>query len=411
MVYSMFAIKANVLYDGYGKKEDVFIVIDSDRIKEITEKNPGIDVQFEGIVTPAFIDGHSHIGMARHGEPVSEEETNEIRDIFMPTLNPLDSIYFDDKYLMDAVEFGVLYSCVVPGSGNLFGGKAIIIRNFAKNRSEAFLRDYGYKMALGFNPRSTLEWRGKRYKTRMGVYALLREEFIKVLNKKRKLEIEKNEELRNLKKDLDKGEITQEEYEKSVQQIEEKIQLEFEPYEIALLEMLDRKKVVKTHVHKEDDVLFLLDIIKEFNLIATADHVCDIFRVETFKALKEANVPVVYGPIDSFAYKTELMHETYKNVKALIESGVKYCLMSDHPVILARNLTLQLRYFLMYGLSKEKAISVVTKEAAEILNISDILGTVEPGKYASLVVWNDDPFYLGSKPVAVIAEGKTIYKA
>jgi len=406
----LFAIKATTLFDGVTKRENVYIVIEGNKIVKIAEKKPDTEILFEGVVTPAFIDGHSHIGMARHGEPSDEEETNEPADIFLPTLNPLDSIYFDDKYFQDAIEFGVLYSCVTPGSGNLLGGRALIIRNFAKARDEALVRDHGYKMALGFNPRSTWEWKGKRYKTRMGVYDLLRTELTNVLRKKRKLEIEKKEELREAKKKLDKGEITKEEYEEIVRDAEEKMKLEFEPYEKALLEILERKKVLKTHVHKEDDVLFLIELVKEFNLRSTADHLGDVHRVEIFRKLKDAGISIVYGPIDSFAYKTELKHDTYKNVKALIESGAKYTLMTDHPVVLARNLHLQLRYFLMYGVSEEKAISIITKEAAEILGISDILGTIEPGKLASLVVWNTNPFYLGAHPIAVIAEGEVIYK-
>ncbi len=406
----MYAVKANILYDGVTRKENVFIVIDGNKIVNVTAEKPDVEVKYEGIVTPAFIDGHSHIGMDRHGEPYEESETNEQADIFLPTLNPLDSVYFDDKYFQDSIEFGVLYSCIIPGSGNLIGGKAIIIRNFARNREEAFLKDYGYKMALGFNPRSTWEWKGRRYKTRMGVYSLLREEFIKLLKKKRKLEIEKKDKLRDLRRKLEKKEISEEEYKEKEKEIEEEMMLEFEPYEEALLEILSRKKVLKTHVHKEDDVLFLLDVVRQFNLSATADHLGDVHHVEIFRKVKKANVPIVYGPIDSFAYKTELKHDTYKNVKALIESGAKYTLMTDHPVMLSRNLFLQLRYFLYYGLTPEKAISIITKEAAEILHINDILGTIEPGKLASLLIWTGDPFNLASRPKVVIAEGKVIHE-
>ncbi len=407
----MFAIKANLLYDGIGKKENVYIVVDGNKIKDVTSEKPDAEVLYEGVVTPAFIDGHSHIGMMRHGEPSTEEETNEVADIFLPTLDPLDSIYFDDKYFQDSVEFGVLYSCVTPGSGNLIGGKAVIIRNFAKLRDEAVVRDYGYKMALGFNPRSTwAEWKGKRYKTRMGVYALLRDELTKIRRKVRKLELEKREKVRELRRKLEKGEITKEEYEEILKELDEKTELELELHEKALLEVLEGKKVLKTHVHKEDDAVFLISFVREFNVKATADHLGDVHRVETFRKLKDAGIPIVYGPIDSFAYKTELKHDTYKNVKVLMESGAKFTLMTDHPVVLARNLFLQLRYFLMFGMSKERAISIITKEAAEILRIDDILGTVEPGKLASIVVWDDDPFHLWSKPIAVIAEGNVVFK-
>ncbi len=61
--------------------------------------------------------------MERQGEPILETETDEHATPFAPLNNPVDSIYFDDRAFADAVDFGVLYSCVVPGSGNIIGGK------------------------------------------------------------------------------------------------------------------------------------------------------------------------------------------------------------------------------------------------------------------------------------------------
>ena len=83
--------------------------------------------------------------------------------------------------------------------------------------------------------------------------------------------------------------------------------------------------------------------------------------------------------------------------------------MSDHPVILQRNLFYTLRHLLRFGMSKADAISKITKEAADIIGVNDI-GQVKPGYKASFVVWNGDPFSLSSYPVLVIAEGKTVYQ-
>src|SRR6056297_2676169 len=189
-------IKANVLFDGKSKQENKYIVVEDDKIVEITSNE--IEYDYEGYVTPGFIDAHSHIGMDRDGEPFQESETNDLLDQMLPLNNPLNSIYFDDRAFKDTVDFGVLYSCVVPGSGNLIGGKAMIIKNFANNRDEAVLKDYGYKMAIGYNPRSTTEWKGKRPNTRMGVYALLEEKFDDLLIKKEKAEIQKEKSLNEL---------------------------------------------------------------------------------------------------------------------------------------------------------------------------------------------------------------------
>lgn len=171
MKENMIIIEAPILFDGITKKENIFIVIKDGLIEEVTQKKMRADLT--GIVTPAFIDAHSHIGMARAGEPGSEEESNDTLSQFNPLNDPLNSIYFDDPSFSEACDFGVLYSCVVPGSGNILGGRARIIRNFAKHRDEAMVKDYGFKMALGYNPRSTGEWKGDRPNTRMGTAALL----------------------------------------------------------------------------------------------------------------------------------------------------------------------------------------------------------------------------------------------
>ncbi|MCK4654195.1 MAG: amidohydrolase, partial [Candidatus Cloacimonetes bacterium] len=162
-------IKANVLFDGKKSFKNRFIVVYGNKIIDVTSQKMKAD--YEGYVTPAFIDAHSHIGMDRDGEPWQEAETNDHINQINPMNDPLNSIYFDDRAFKDAVDFGVLYSCVVPGSGNLIGGRAKIIRNYGKNVKDAFLKDYGFKMALGYNPRSTQEWKGERSNTRMGVYA------------------------------------------------------------------------------------------------------------------------------------------------------------------------------------------------------------------------------------------------
>ncbi len=83
--------------------------------------------------------------------------------------------------------------------------------------------------------------------------------------------------------------------------------------------------------------------------------------------------------------------------------------MSDHAVILQRNIFYSLRHLLRFGLSKAAAISKISKEAADIIGAQNI-GQIKAGYKASLVVWNGDPFSLSNYPILVIAEGKTVYK-
>jgi imidazolonepropionase-like amidohydrolase len=83
--------------------------------------------------------------------------------------------------------------------------------------------------------------------------------------------------------------------------------------------------------------------------------------------------------------------------------------MTDHPVIPARNLLLQTRWFIRAGLSKQQAVELISRNNAEILGIDQMLGTLQKGRWASFVCWNGDPFDLTRYPVAVFAEGSQVY--
>jgi len=401
-------IKARVLYDGKNKQEDKTVVVEDDKIVEVNDKN--LEYDYEGFVTPAFIDAHSHIGMIREGEPADESEGNDLLKQILPTNNPLNSIYFDDRAFKDSVDFGVLYSCVVPGSGNLIGGEAKVIRNYASHRGEALIKDYGYKMALGYNPRSTTGWKGKRPNTRMGVYALLEEKLDDLLIKKEKAKLKKKKELFGLKEKFEQDKITPEQFEEHKQVIQSEYEFNFSSVEKALFQLMQGEKTAKVHVHKEDDVLYLVDLVKKYNLKVTADHTGDVFHKEIFDVLGDNDIPIVYGPLGSLAYKVELKHAYYQNTKLLMESNAFYGLMTDHPVIQSPSLRDSLKFFLIQGMSDTDAISIITYKNAKILGIEDEYGTVEADKKASIVVWDKNPLSLSAFPKLVMGEGKILRK-
>ena len=377
----MKAVKANVLYDGTGKKarKNVYVLFDGDKIVGVSRERKGAEVIAEGIVTPGFIDPHCHIGMARSGEPYQEDETNEEMNAIYPLVNAIHSVYMDDKAFRESVEFGVLYSHVMPGSGNIIGGRTALIRNFARDIEDAFIDNIGIKAALGYNPRSTTSWKGTRPSTRMGAVAMLREELIKA---------QKTKALLRKKK---------------------KIREEVEPLTEIFMDILDGKLPLMVHVHKEDDIIVLMNLVDEFGIRAVINHGCDVHSFELWEKVKKRNMPLIYGPVDSFSYKVELKNEDWRNMRYLVESGLKFAVMSDHPVVLQRNLYLQLRFFRRFGMSREESIALISGNSADILGLKNI-GKVKKGYLASLVVWNGEPFSMESWPTMAIGEGKVVYE-
>ncbi len=399
MENTRFIIRADQLYDGRSVQTDRTLVVEGRQIVDVTDRPcPGGDIR--GIVTPAFIDPHSHIGMERQGEPVSETETDEHATPFAPLHNPVDSIYFDDRAFADAVDFGVLYSCVVPGSGNIIGGKAVIIRNFAGNRADAVVRDYGFKAALGYNPRMSTHWKGSRPSTRMGAAAMLKGFLSDIFRKEELARIKKEKNLYDLSKpdSPKKGAVwALREYDLALSEAEWEV-----------FRLFNGDKTLKVHLHKTDDALFLMDLKKRFNIRVTAEHALDIGDTGIFNTLADCGIPVVYGPLGASDGKVELKNASWRHTALLMASRAKFGLMSDHPIILAHHLRDSLKYFLIQGMTPADAIGLLTLKNAEILGIDHCLGSVAPGRLASLIVWDKDPFHLGAYPLVILAEGKII---
>ncbi len=377
-------IFAKKIYTGKKIVSDAHLLFNGKKISAISKTKSGRSLGKYEVLTPAFVDPHSHIGMERAGEPSTEGEANEHSESILTLTDALDSIQMDDKALKDAVQMGVLYSCVLPGSGNIIGGLSAVIRNYAASSTEALITRAGLKSAFGFNPMKTKDWKGKRPTTRMGAVAMLRGRLDEVRQKIRQY---------NKARGSKKQEIV------------------FSAEDRVLRDLLGRKIRLRAHVHKIDDIAALLRLVDEFKINVTVDHAGNVYQAAIFKELKRRKIPVVYGPIDSFAYKVELKHEDWRNVRHLLASEVEFGLMTDHPVTLARQLLLQTRWFIRAGLSRQQAIELISRRNARLIGIDHILGSLEKGKWASFVCWNGDPFDLTCYPVAVYGEGELLYSA
>jgi imidazolonepropionase-like amidohydrolase len=378
----MRCIKAKTLYTGESLLQDAYLAFDQGYVVGVSQDLQGELLEEYEVVTPALLDPHSHIGMVRAGEPEAEAEANDQQDPCIVLADALDSLQMDDGALAEAVEGGVLYSCIVPGSGNIVGGRSAVIRNYAQDSSRALVARAGLKTAFGYNPMSTGSWAGTRPTTRMGSLAILRRKLDDVLRKGKRF------------KEADE---------------EKKEEIVFSAEEDALREVLAGRTRLRAHVHKIDDIAALLRLVDEFGVWVTVEHAMGVNRPEIFRELKHRGIFVTYGPLDAFAYKVELKHETWRNVKHLLDSGVQFGLMTDHPVTPARQLLMQTRWFIRSGWTKQRALELITRDNAALLGLGDRLGTLQRNKWASFVCWNGDPFDLGSYPVAVYAEGELVH--
>ncbi len=88
----MNCVFAKMIYTGQSLIENAFLQIKNDRIVGISKTVQGRLLGKFDVITPAFIDPHSHIGINRSGEPNDQGEVNEKMNTFPVLSDALDSL-------------------------------------------------------------------------------------------------------------------------------------------------------------------------------------------------------------------------------------------------------------------------------------------------------------------------------
>ena len=107
--------------------------------------------------------------------------------------------------------------------------------------------------------------------------------------------------------------------------------------------------------------------------------------------LKEKNAAVILtGIFDLPTQEDDAYDQLYENASKLQQLGVRFCISTGDAGPEVRNLPLYAGMASAFGLSKSDALKSVTLYPAQILNVADKLGSIEPGKTANLVVTDGD---------------------
>jgi imidazolonepropionase-like amidohydrolase len=90
---------------------------------------------------------------------------------------------------------------------------------------------------------------------------------------------------------------------------------------------------------------------------------------------------------------------------ALAKAGVKFAFYSD-GLSTPKDIFKNVRKAIDAGLASEKALRAFTSDAADILGVSDRLGSIEPGKIANVIVADGDIFNEKTKVKHVFIDGR-----
>lgn len=341
--------------------------------------------RWEGIVTPGLIETHCHLGV--HQIEVSgQPDCNEMVDPVTPHVRAEDGVNPFDKGFGTALASGITTVHVLPGSANVFGGRGVVLSTCPGTLEEKMIRrDHGMKAAFGENPRGVYASKSGPF-TRMGIAALFRTWMTKAASYRARQE-----------KSGTSGKS-----EGDDKAPERDLRLE------ALAGLLSGEDTLRAHAHRADDILTSIRLAKEFGIRLRIEHGTQ--ALEIADQIVSEGVMISYGPLLSPPKKYENAGRDVMTAAALIRRGVVLALSTDHPVTCISTLQVMAAMLGRFGISKDDALSTVTRNAARVLDMEDQIGMIRKGHRADLVVWSGDPLDVRNFPLAVYIGGKICHR-
>ncbi len=326
------------------------------------------------VLLPGLVDTHSHIG-----EVSGADGSTPIQ----PEVRVIDALDVHDPSLQRARAGGITTANVMPGSGHLISGQTLYLKLRQAHRVEDLLLTNrlgrvagGLKMANGTNSRREPPFPGTRGKSA----ALVREKYVAAQDYLAKIERAKGDATKMPPRDL---------------------ALE------TLGEVLSGDRVVQHHTHRHDDILTVLRLQKEFGFKVVLHHVSDGWKVA--EDIAAAKVPCSVIVIDSPGGKLEARDMDWKTAAVLEKAGVTVGFHTDDPVTDSRLFLRSAALAVRSGMTREGALRAVTAAGAEILDLKQRVGTLEPGKDADFVVLSGDPLSVYTKVLETWVEGARVF--
>ena len=381
---------ATILTVSHGIIENGSILIKDGKIAEVGSsiKAPTgarvIDAAGQ-FVMPGIIDCHSHIAI--------EGGVNEGSVSVSSIANIAEVLDSDDVGIYRDLAGGVTTANILHGSANSIGGQTIVIKlrwgqPAAKLPFEGALP--GIKFALGENPKRSnfsIPGQPKRYPaTRMGVEETIRGAFTEARDYKNSWEA--------YRKRISGGEKNA---------LPPRRDLRLEP----LVEVLNGKRYVHAHCYREDEILMLLRVAKEFGFkVRTFQHVLEGYKVADELAAAGAGASTFS---DWWAYKVEAYDAIPYNAAMMTKRGVVVSVNSDDAAE-ATHLNQEAAKSMKFGgLTHDEALKLVTINPAMQLGIDKRVGSIDVGKDADLVIYNHDPLSAYAVAQKTIIDGPVLF--
>jgi imidazolonepropionase-like amidohydrolase len=338
-------------------------------------------------VTPGLIDTHSHLGVYPAPGTAAHNDGNELVNPVTAYVWAEHSVWPQDPQFPRVLAGGTTTIQVLPGSGNLIGGRGVTLKVVPARSVQAMKfpgAPHGLKMACGENPKRVYASRGPA--TRMANVSGYRTAWINAEAYRRRWD-KWNE---NPTGDPPARDLNNE----------------------TLADVLRGNILVHNHCYQADEMLVMIDIAREFGYqIRSFHHGVEAYKIADVLARDSISASIWS---DWGGFKMEALDGIKANVGLTHAAGARAIVHSDDPSY-SQRLNQEAAKSLAAGrriglnLTEEDAIRWITINPAWALGIHEQTGSLEVGKNADVVLWSGNPFSVYSRPEKVWIDGAVLY--
>ena len=378
------ALTNGVIHIGNGQViENGMIVFSNGKIIEVGITAPIADVKMIDLkgkhVYPGIIASSTNLGLTEVSAVRSTSDYNELGDI-NPSIRSLVAYNTDSKVINTVRSNGVLLANIVPQGGTISGTSSVVQLDAWNWEDAAYKTDNG----IHFNMPSLIN-----------VPAQFRRPGAE--DDRVKQSLEKIESIRAFFREAKayRGETNH-----------EQVNLKLE----AVQGLFNKTKIFFVHCDLVKEMMMAIDMAKEFDFKLVLVGAGDSWLMTDM--LKQNNVAVILSQPHSLpTTDDDDVDQPYKTGAALQKAGILFTICQDggDGFWRQRNLPFEAGTMAAYGLTKEQALTSITLNAAKILGIDNITGSLETGKDANIVISEGDLLDMkSSKVTQVFIQGREI---
>ena len=338
-------------------------------------------------LTQGIVDDHSHLGANAAPNVWARTDANELVNPVTGYVWVEHSVWPQDPQFPRDLAGGVTTIQVLPGSGNLFGGRSVVLKVVPAASVQGMKfpgAKYGLKMACGENPMRVYNTRGPQ--TRMGDIAGYRIAWAQAEAYRRR---------------WDKWLV-----DRAGDPPARDLNLE------TLAEALRGNILVHNHCYMADEMMQVIDVSKEFGYkVRSFHHAVEAYKIADVLA-KEGIAASMWA--DWGGMKMEMLDGVRANM-AIVQAAGGITIMHSDDASGSQRLNQEAAKAMAAGranginISEEDAIRWMTINPAWALGLEDKIGSLVAGKNADVVLWSGNPFSIYTRAEKVWIDGAMLF--